>query len=183
MYLCICLLHCRPQCYIHSFIALKITMSLWNRAQQLPQDALKQVQNVYNEHFPIEVRHYLAGWIEEKIHQWWVRIWNDVLYVTSLTERKLKWQFLVFSVKLFCAVSGPTLRVPCTPQFSLFVGCSTFFFFIISFISETCAGQPAHAEADMLVSLMGFSGCDWLRLLRRSSTYETANAYARIRQC
>ncbi|XP_050693053.1 signal transducer and activator of transcription 5B-like isoform X3 [Eriocheir sinensis] len=45
-------------------------MSLWNRAQQLPPDALRQVQNVYGEQFPIEVRHYLAGWIEDKMHQW-----------------------------------------------------------------------------------------------------------------
>uniref|UniRef100_A0A0P4VTF2 Signal transducer and activator of transcription n=2 Tax=Scylla olivacea TaxID=85551 RepID=A0A0P4VTF2_SCYOL len=45
-------------------------MSLWNRAQQLPPDALREVQNVYGEQFPIEVRHYLAGWIEDKMHQW-----------------------------------------------------------------------------------------------------------------
>ncbi|XP_042239930.1 signal transducer and activator of transcription 5B-like isoform X2 [Homarus americanus] len=45
-------------------------MSLWNRAQQLPPDALRQVQNVYGEQFPIEVRHYLAGWIEDKMPQW-----------------------------------------------------------------------------------------------------------------
>ncbi|KAG7168583.1 Signal transducer and activator of transcription 5A-like, partial [Homarus americanus] len=33
-------------------------------------DALRQVQNVYGEQFPIEVRHYLAGWIEDKMPQW-----------------------------------------------------------------------------------------------------------------
>ncbi|XP_071530717.1 signal transducer and activator of transcription 5B isoform X2 [Panulirus ornatus] len=48
----------------------KAKMSLWNRAQQLPPEALRQVQNVYGEQFPIEVRHYLAGWIEDKMHQW-----------------------------------------------------------------------------------------------------------------
>ncbi|KAK8739431.1 hypothetical protein OTU49_003634, partial [Cherax quadricarinatus] len=48
-------------------------MSLWNRAQQLPPDALRQVQNVYGDQFPIEVRHYLAGWIEDKMQQW-----NDI---------------------------------------------------------------------------------------------------------
>ncbi|XP_066977172.1 signal transducer and activator of transcription 5B isoform X2 [Macrobrachium rosenbergii] len=56
--------------HVTECLPYKTTMSLWNRAQQLPQDALRQVQNVYNEQFPIEVRHYLAGWIEEKIHQW-----------------------------------------------------------------------------------------------------------------
>lgn len=42
-------------------------MSLWAKAQQLPQDALQQVRSVYGEHFPIEVRHFLSSWIEEKM--------------------------------------------------------------------------------------------------------------------
>ncbi|XP_076677869.1 signal transducer and transcription activator Stat92E isoform X2 [Andrena cerasifolii] len=46
-------------------------MSLWAKAQQLPQDALQQVRSVYGEHFPIEVRHFLSSWIEEKM-------WTDV---------------------------------------------------------------------------------------------------------
>lgn len=46
------------------------TMSLWNRAQQLPADDLRRVQGIYGEQFPIEVRHYLAGWIEDKMQQW-----------------------------------------------------------------------------------------------------------------
>ncbi|XP_076056633.1 signal transducer and transcription activator Stat92E isoform X4 [Oratosquilla oratoria] len=45
-------------------------MSLWNKAQQLPADALRQVQAIYGEQFPIEVRHCLASWIEDKISQW-----------------------------------------------------------------------------------------------------------------
>jgi signal transducer and activator of transcription 5B len=44
-------------------------MSLWTKAQQLTGDALQQVRAVYGEHFPIEVRHFLAGWIEEKMWQ------------------------------------------------------------------------------------------------------------------
>ena len=51
-------------------VSFQTKMSLWNRAQQLPPDALREVQNVYGEQFPIEVRHYLAGWIEDKMHQW-----------------------------------------------------------------------------------------------------------------
>ena len=31
--------------------------------------------------------------------------------------------------------------------------------------SEKRAGQPVHAEADVLIYLRGFSGCDWLRFL------------------
>ncbi|ROT83581.1 signal transducer and activator of transcription 5B isoform X2 [Penaeus vannamei] len=46
------------------------TMSLWNRAQQLPPDDLRRVQGIYGEQFPIEVRHYLAVWIEDKMQQW-----------------------------------------------------------------------------------------------------------------
>ncbi|XP_046451786.1 signal transducer and activator of transcription 5B-like isoform X2 [Daphnia pulex] len=42
-------------------------MSLWAKSQQLQGDALRQVQAVYGEHFPIEVRHCLAPWIESKI--------------------------------------------------------------------------------------------------------------------
>ncbi|PNF23502.1 Signal transducer and activator of transcription 5B [Cryptotermes secundus] len=42
-------------------------MSLWTKAQQLQGDALQQVRAVYGEHFPIEVRHFLAAWIEEKM--------------------------------------------------------------------------------------------------------------------
>uniref|UniRef100_T1JJU0 Signal transducer and activator of transcription n=1 Tax=Strigamia maritima TaxID=126957 RepID=T1JJU0_STRMM len=44
-------------------------MSLWTKAQQLQGDALRQVQAVYGDHFPIEVRHFLAPWIEEKTWQ------------------------------------------------------------------------------------------------------------------
>ncbi|XP_043290168.1 signal transducer and activator of transcription 5B [Venturia canescens] len=46
-------------------------MSLWAKAQQLPQEALQQVRSVYGEHFPIEVRHFLSSWIEEKM-------WTDI---------------------------------------------------------------------------------------------------------
>ncbi|CAH2064686.1 unnamed protein product, partial [Iphiclides podalirius] len=42
-------------------------MSLWARAQQLPQESLQQVRAIYGDHFPIEVRHCLASWIESRI--------------------------------------------------------------------------------------------------------------------
>ena len=46
-------------------------MSLWAQAQQLPADSLRQVKAAYSEHqFPIEVRHYMASWIEAKMNQW-----------------------------------------------------------------------------------------------------------------
>lgn len=43
-------------------------MALWIQAQQLQGDALHQMQALYGQHFPIEVRHYLAQWIETQ--QW-----------------------------------------------------------------------------------------------------------------
>ncbi|XP_018340106.1 PREDICTED: signal transducer and activator of transcription 5B [Trachymyrmex septentrionalis] len=46
-------------------------MALWLKAQQLSQDSLQKVRNIYGEHFPIEVRHFLSSWIEEKM-------WNNV---------------------------------------------------------------------------------------------------------
>ncbi|XP_052252498.1 signal transducer and activator of transcription 5B-like isoform X4 [Dreissena polymorpha] len=44
-------------------------MALWARTQQLPPEALKQVQQAYsnyNNFFPIEVRHFFAPWIEDQ---------------------------------------------------------------------------------------------------------------------
>lgn len=42
----------------------QVEMALWIQAQQLQGDALHQMQALYGQHFPIEVRHYLAQWIE-----------------------------------------------------------------------------------------------------------------------
>uniref|UniRef100_UPI00398F8C55 signal transducer and activator of transcription 5B-like isoform X1 n=2 Tax=Pristiophorus japonicus TaxID=55135 RepID=UPI00398F8C55 len=39
-------------------------MSVWIQAQQLQGEALRQMQSLYGQHFPIEVRHYLSQWIE-----------------------------------------------------------------------------------------------------------------------
>ncbi|XP_053409136.1 signal transducer and activator of transcription 5B-like isoform X3 [Mercenaria mercenaria] len=41
-------------------------MALWAKVQQLPQEALSQVQSAYSNYFPLEVRHYFASWIEEQ---------------------------------------------------------------------------------------------------------------------
>ncbi|XP_013779006.1 signal transducer and activator of transcription 5B-like isoform X1 [Limulus polyphemus] len=41
-------------------------MAQWAKLQQLQGEALKQVQNVYGDHFPLEVRFVLAQWIEDK---------------------------------------------------------------------------------------------------------------------
>jgi len=38
--------------------------SLWDRTQKLPKDLFKQVEQVYGDHFPLEVRFQLAEWIE-----------------------------------------------------------------------------------------------------------------------
>ncbi|XP_034990168.1 signal transducer and activator of transcription 5B [Zootoca vivipara] len=41
-------------------------MAVWIQAQQLQGDALRQMQALYGQHFPIEVRHYLSQWIESQ---------------------------------------------------------------------------------------------------------------------
>ncbi|XP_045471331.1 signal transducer and activator of transcription 5B isoform X3 [Harmonia axyridis] len=41
-------------------------MSLWAKAQQLPPESMQQIHAIYGDHFPIEVRHYLAQYIEDK---------------------------------------------------------------------------------------------------------------------
>ncbi|KAL6474760.1 hypothetical protein MHYP_G00158000 [Metynnis hypsauchen] len=47
-------------------LSLQVEMALWIQAQQLKGDALHQMQALYGQHFPIEVRHYLAQWIESQ---------------------------------------------------------------------------------------------------------------------
>lgn len=46
-------------------------MSLWAKAQQLPPETIREIRNIYGDHFPIEVRHFLAPYIEEKF-------WSEV---------------------------------------------------------------------------------------------------------
>ncbi|NXM74495.1 STA5B protein, partial [Serilophus lunatus] len=41
-------------------------MAVWIQAQQLQGEALRQMQALYGQHFPIEVRHYLSQWIESQ---------------------------------------------------------------------------------------------------------------------
>ncbi|XP_021373929.1 signal transducer and activator of transcription 5B-like [Mizuhopecten yessoensis] len=49
-------------------------MSLWARVQHLEGDVIKRIQSQYGQHFPIEVRHYCAQWLEE---QPWSQIEED----------------------------------------------------------------------------------------------------------
>uniref|UniRef100_A0A9I3BWZ5 Signal transducer and activator of transcription n=1 Tax=Anopheles culicifacies TaxID=139723 RepID=A0A9I3BWZ5_9DIPT len=42
-------------------------MSQWARVNQLPQPILEQIRFIYGSNFPIEVRHYLADWIENRL--------------------------------------------------------------------------------------------------------------------
>lgn len=41
-------------------------MTMWAKAQLLQNAALEQIRGIYGEHFPIEVRHFLAAWIDDK---------------------------------------------------------------------------------------------------------------------
>jgi len=43
-------------------------MAQWAKVQKLQGEALQRVQQMYGaQHFPIEVRHFLAAWIESNI--------------------------------------------------------------------------------------------------------------------
>jgi len=57
-------------------------MALWARVQQLNGDAMRQIQLVYGVHFPIEVRHFFANWIEDQ--HWYA---STLFSVEVLTER------------------------------------------------------------------------------------------------
>ncbi|TKS90280.1 Signal transducer and activator of transcription 5B [Collichthys lucidus] len=59
------------------------TMAMWIQAQQLQGDALHQMQALYGQHFPIEVRHYLAQWIESQL-------WDSVELDNPAEEAKAK---------------------------------------------------------------------------------------------
>lgn len=64
---------------------------MWIQAQQLQGEALHQMQALYGQHFPIEVRHYLAQWIESQL---WYAVDLDLFYfVFSMAESIF---FLVF---------------------------------------------------------------------------------------
>ncbi|ELT97587.1 hypothetical protein CAPTEDRAFT_110225 [Capitella teleta] len=41
-------------------------MALWGKVQKLTGDQIRTVQAAYGIHFPIEVRHYFAHWIEQQ---------------------------------------------------------------------------------------------------------------------
>ncbi|XP_047465017.1 signal transducer and activator of transcription 5B-like [Mugil cephalus] len=58
-------------------------MAMWIQAQQLQGEALHQMQALYGQHFPIEVRHYLAQWIESQL-------WDSVELDSPAEEGKAK---------------------------------------------------------------------------------------------
>uniref|UniRef100_A0A8C3A4E1 Signal transducer and activator of transcription n=1 Tax=Cyclopterus lumpus TaxID=8103 RepID=A0A8C3A4E1_CYCLU len=58
-------------------------MAMWIQAQQLQGEALHQMQALYGQHFPIEVRHYLAQWIE-------CQLWDSVELDNPSEEAKAK---------------------------------------------------------------------------------------------
>ncbi|XP_056152645.1 signal transducer and activator of transcription 5B-like isoform X2 [Lampris incognitus] len=58
-------------------------MAVWIQAQQLQGELLHQMQALYGQHFPIEVRHYLAQWIESQL-------WDSVELDNPGEEAKAK---------------------------------------------------------------------------------------------
>ena len=89
-------------------------MSLWTKAQQLQGEALRQVQAVYGEHFPIEVRHFLAPWIENKIMQVFsldlVLILFQILIVRSIVTGAILIQITLSMNNMLPQSSLPSFR-------------------------------------------------------------------------
>lgn len=48
------------------FPPLFYSMSQWNQVQQLEIKFLEQVDQFYDDNFPMEIRHLLAQWIENQ---------------------------------------------------------------------------------------------------------------------
>ena len=46
------------------------TMALWEKSMRLQGPLLEQMKALYGPKFPIEVRHYLANWIESQSYTW-----------------------------------------------------------------------------------------------------------------
>ena len=49
---------------------LYLQMALWEKSMRLTGPLLDQMKSLYGPKFPIEVRHYLANWIESQ--NWYV---------------------------------------------------------------------------------------------------------------
>lgn len=56
-------------------------MALWEKSMRLQGPLLEQMKSLYGPHLPIEVRHYLATWIESQA--WWA----DPLFLLLLLVR------------------------------------------------------------------------------------------------
>ncbi|KAM7316219.1 hypothetical protein ACRRTK_024899 [Alexandromys fortis] len=61
-------------------------MSQWNQVQQLEIKFLEQVDQFYDDNFPMEIRHLLAQWIE---HQDWEVASNNETMATILLQNLL----------------------------------------------------------------------------------------------
>lgn len=66
-------------------------MAMWIQAQQLQGEALHQMQALYGQHFPIEVRHYLAQWIESQL---WYAIDLDFIFIPVF-----QWQYPILWIE------------------------------------------------------------------------------------
>lgn len=53
-------------------------MSQWKQVQQLEMRLLEQVDYLYDDNFPMDIRQGLAGWIESQ--DWWVRLGSVLMH-------------------------------------------------------------------------------------------------------
>ncbi len=65
------------------FLIDLLIMALWDKSQRLQGPLLEQMKHLYGPQFPIEVRHYLANWIEA---QSWSVQYSIFLYATFMVS-------------------------------------------------------------------------------------------------
>lgn len=58
-----------PPSSLCRFVELCVTMAQWNQLQQLETRYLEQLYHLYSDSFPMELRQFLAPWIESQ--DWW----------------------------------------------------------------------------------------------------------------
>ena len=53
--------------YVRMCCLFQVTMAQWEKCMRLTGQFLEQLKSLYGHRLPIEVRHYLANWMEAQL--------------------------------------------------------------------------------------------------------------------
>lgn len=75
---------------VYRFVEVCVRMAQWNQLQQLETRYLEQLYHLYSDSFPMELRQFLAPWIESQ--DWYeynlkVSFWGIIMVYSYLTGR------------------------------------------------------------------------------------------------